>query len=59
MKPTHANRLDAAPVSVVAGRSPTVAGEWFVPLNAGDLGARYVTNIAQSTTASATGVTTW
>lgn len=49
----------AAPVSAVAGRTPTVAGQWFVPLNAGDTGARYLTNIAQSTITSVTGVTTW
>lgn len=49
----------AAPVSAVAGRSPTVAGQWFVPLNAGDTGARYLTTIAQSTITSVTGVTTW
>jgi len=49
----------AAPASAVAGRTPTVAGQWFVPLNAGDTGARYLTNIAQSTITSVTGVTTW
>jgi hypothetical protein len=49
----------AAPVSAVAGRSPTVAGQWFVPLNAGDYGVRYLTNIAQSTITSVTGVTSW
>jgi hypothetical protein len=49
----------AAPVSAVAGRSPTVAGAWFVPLNAGDTGARYLTNIAQSTITSVTGTTNW
>lgn len=49
----------AAPVSAVAGRSPTVAGQWFVPMNAGDLGARYLTNITQSTITSVTGVTSW
>lgn len=49
----------AAPVSAVAGRTPTVAGQWFVPLNSGDTGARYLTNIAQSTITSVTGVTTW
>lgn len=49
----------AAPVSAVAMRSPTVAGQWFVPLNAGDTGARYITNIAQSTITSVTGITTW
>lgn len=49
----------AAPVSAVAGRSPTVAGQWFVPLNAGDTGARYLTNVDQSTITSVTGVTTW
>lgn len=49
----------AAPVSAVVGRTPTVAGQWFVPLNAGDTGARYITNIAQSTITSVTGVTTW
>lgn len=49
----------AAPVSAVAGRSPTVAGQWFVPLNSGDLGARYLTNIAQSTITSVTGITSW
>lgn len=49
----------AAPVSAVAGRSPTVAGQWFVPLNSPDLGARYLTNIAQSTITSVTGTTNW
>ena len=49
----------AAPVSAVAGRSPTVAGQWFVPLNSGDAGASYLTNIAQSTITSVTGVTNW
>lgn len=49
----------AAPVSAVAGRSPTIAGQWFVPLNSGDTGARYLTNIAQSTITSVTGTTTW
>lgn len=49
----------AAPVSAVAGRTPTVAGAWFVPLNGSDVGARYLTNIAQSTITSVTGVTTW
>ena len=49
----------AAPVSAVAGRTPTVAGQWFVPLNSGDTGALYLTNIAQSTITSVTGVTTW
>ena len=49
----------AAPVSAVVNRSPTVAGQWFVSLNSGDQGARYLTNIAQSTITSVTGVTTW
>lgn len=49
----------AAPVSAVAGRSPTVAGAWFVPLNGTDTGVRYLTNIAQSTITSVTGVTNW
>lgn len=49
----------SAPVSAVALRTPTVAGQWFVPLNTGDAGLRYVTNIAQSTITSVTGVTTW
>lgn len=49
----------AAPVSAVVGRTPTVAGQWFVPLNAGDTGVRNLTNIAQSTITSVTGVTTW
>ena len=49
----------AAPVSAVAARTPTVAGQWFVPMNSGDTGARYITNIAQSTITSVTGVTTW
>ena len=49
----------AAPVSAVAGRTPTVAGQWFVPLNAGDTGARYITNVSQSTITSVTGTTTW
>lgn len=48
----------AAPVSAVVGRAPLVAGAWFVPLN-GDAGARYLTNIAQSTITSVTGVTNW
>lgn len=46
----------AAPVSAVAGRAPLVAGNWFVPLKAGDTGARYLTNIAQSTITSVTGI---
>jgi hypothetical protein len=46
----------AAPVSAVAGRAPLVAGNWFLPLNAGDTGARYLTNIAQSTITSVTGI---
>lgn len=49
----------AAPVSAVAGRTPLVAGNWFVPLNSGDIGARYLTNIAQSTITSVTGVSNW
>jgi hypothetical protein len=49
----------AAPTSAVVGRAPVVAGGWFVPLNTGDRGARYVTNIAQSTITSVTGVTSW
>lgn len=49
----------AAPVSAVACRSPTVAGQWFVPLNSPDTGARYLTNIAQSTITSVTGTTSW
>lgn len=49
----------AAPVSAVALRTPTVAGQWFVPLNSGDTGARYLTNVSQSTITSVTGVTTW
>lgn len=46
----------AAPVSAVAGRAPLVAGTWFVPLNAGDTGPLRLTNIAQSTITSVTGV---
>lgn len=46
----------AAPVSAVAGRAPLVAGNWFVPVNAPDRGLRYLTNIAQSTITSVTGV---
>ncbi len=49
----------AAPASAGIQRTPTVAGQWFVPLNSPDMGVRYLTNIAQSTTASVTGVTTW
>lgn len=49
----------AAPVSAVAARTPTVAGQWFVPLNSGDRGVRTITNIAQSTITSVTGVTSW
>ena len=49
----------AAPVSAVGGRTPTAAGSWFVPLNSPDVGARYLTNIAQSTITSVTGVTNW
>jgi hypothetical protein len=49
----------AAPVSAVAGRTPLVAGNFFVPLNSTDYGARYLTNIAQSTITSVTGVTSW
>jgi hypothetical protein len=49
----------AFPATAVAGRSPTVAGQWFVPLNAGDRGARYLTVVAQSTITSVTGITSW
>lgn len=49
----------AAPASAVAGRAPLVAGNWFVPLNSGDFGARYLTNIAQSTITSVTGIANW
>lgn len=49
----------AAPVSAAAGRFPTVAPSWFVPLSAGDLGVQYITNVAQSTITSVTGITSW
>ena len=49
----------AAPVSAAVNRTPLVAGNWFVPLNSPDLGVQYLTNIAQSTITSVTGVTTW
>jgi hypothetical protein len=49
----------SAAVSAVAGRANTPAGTWFATLNSGDTGLRYVTNIAQSTTASVTGVSTF
>lgn len=49
----------SAAASAVAGRTNTPAGTWFVTPNAGDTGLRYVTNIAQSTTASVTGVSTF
>jgi len=49
----------AAPVSAVAGRVQLVAGAWFVPLNSPDTGARYLTNVAQSTITSVTGVANW
>lgn len=45
----------AAAASAVAGRCNTPAGTWFVTLNSGDTGARYITNIAQSTITSVTG----
>lgn len=46
----------AAPVSAAANRIPLVSPNWFLPLNTVDRGARYLTNIAQSTTAAVTGV---
>lgn len=49
----------SAAVSAVAGRTNSPAGTWFVTLNSPDTGAIYVTNIAQSTTASVTGVSTF
>jgi hypothetical protein len=49
----------AAPATAVAGRSPLVTGTWFLTLNAGDTGARYITNIAQSTITSVTGTSNW
>lgn len=49
----------AAPVSAAANRTPLLSPNWFLPLNAGDAGARKITNIAQSTTASVTGVSNW
>ena len=48
-----------AAVSAVAGRTNTPAGTWFVTLNSPDTGARYLTNIAQSTITSVTGVSTF
>ncbi|HET9708380.1 MAG TPA: hypothetical protein VFP39_08755, partial [Gemmatimonadales bacterium] len=49
----------AAAASAVALRANTPAGTWFVTLNSPDQGARYLTNIAQSTTASVTGTSTF
>lgn len=49
----------AAPVSASVNRLPLVAPNWFMPLNAGDRGLRYLTNIAQSTIAAVTGVSTF
>lgn len=46
----------AAPVSASVNRLPLVSPNWFMPLNAGDRGLRYLTNIAQSTITSVTGV---
>ncbi len=46
----------AAPVSAAANRLPLVSPNWFLPLNAGDRGLRYLTNIAQSTITSVTGI---
>lgn len=46
----------AAPVSASANRLPLASPNWFLPLNAGDRGLRYLTNIAQSTITSVTGV---
>lgn len=46
----------AAPVSAAANRIPLVSPNWFLPLNSGDRGARYLTNIAQSTITSVTGI---
>lgn len=46
----------AAPVSAVTNRTPTLAGRWFVDLNTNDTGPRYLTNVAQSTITSVTGV---
>jgi len=46
----------AAPVNGAVNRSPTLTGEWTVILNTPDAGARYITNISQSTITSVTGV---
>lgn len=46
----------AATTAVNKFWSSSAAPTWFIPLNSGDRGARYLTNIAQSTTASVTGV---
>lgn len=46
----------AVPVSAAANRIPLVSPNWFLPLNAGDTGLRYLTNFAQSTITSVTGV---
>jgi hypothetical protein len=51
--------LYAAAVSAAIRRTNTPAGTWFVTLNTGDTGARYITNIAQSTITSVTGVSTF
>lgn len=49
----------AAAASAVAGRTNTPAGTWFVTPKSGDRGSRYLTNIAQSTIASVTGISTF
>jgi len=49
----------SAGTGVTAGRTALPAGSWFLPLNAGDRGLRYLTNMAQSTVASVTGISTW
>lgn len=49
----------SAAVSAVTSRTNTPAGTWFVTLNSPDTGARYLTNIAQSTITSVTGVSTF
>ena len=46
----------AAPVSAAANRIPLVSPNWFLPLNSGDRGLRYLTQVDQSTVAAVTGV---
>ena len=56
---TEAAAAQNALASAATGTPALAAGRWCVTLNAGDRGVRYITNVAQSTITSVTGISSW